>query len=230
MTRSTGLCVGIKVALCAAAVVTLCAVSPLLQCPAAQSGKALNFAHVRTRDIAPGLPLVLSLPGADYVASLDGGLQHWNHFPLTVAFLHDGTYTPDRQAEAMAGFDEWVGRTGARVAYRLVSDPGSADITVHFDPTAAESNTDTTFDQNILSHAAVTIGLARVTGSYSRPGTDLLRSLAAHEFGHALGINGHSADPHDLMYYSVDGRAAVSSRDLNTLRAGYRSLFAPTGA
>lgn len=64
-------------------------------------------------------------------------------------------------------------------------------------------------------------------------------STAAHEFGHALGIQGHSDDPDDLMYpsetrfYSADGERLpapdrpVTARDLNTLRACYPLLLKP---
>jgi len=45
-----------------------------------------------------------------------------------------------------------------------------------------------------------------------------LRSAVRHEFGHALGIWGHSDDPGDVMYAAqVAQPVSVSPRDLNTL-------------
>jgi predicted Zn-dependent protease len=48
-----------------------------------------------------------------------------------------------------------------------------------------------------------------------------MKASAAHEFGHALGINGHSANPGDLMsiYY---GRGVVSANDAATMRFLYK--------
>jgi predicted Zn-dependent protease len=47
-----------------------------------------------------------------------------------------------------------------------------------------------------------------------------MKSSAAHEFGHALGIEGHSANAHDLMsiYY---GNGTISANDAATIRYLY---------
>jgi predicted Zn-dependent protease len=47
-----------------------------------------------------------------------------------------------------------------------------------------------------------------------------MRASAAHEFGHALGIEGHSTNPNDLMsiYY---GHGVVSANDAATIRYLY---------
>ena len=49
---------------------------------------------------------------------------------------------------------------------------------------------------------------------------DHMKASAAHEFGHALGIEGHSSNPQDLMsiYY---GRGVVSPNDAATIRYLY---------
>ncbi|MBK9769440.1 MAG: matrixin family metalloprotease [Candidatus Obscuribacter sp.] len=47
-----------------------------------------------------------------------------------------------------------------------------------------------------------------------------MKAAATHEFGHALGIEGHSTNPQDLMsmYY---GRGVISPNDAATLRYLY---------
>lgn len=48
-----------------------------------------------------------------------------------------------------------------------------------------------------------------------------MKACAAHEFGHALGINGHSPYPTDLMNVSY-GRGLISANDAATMRYLYR--------
>ena len=63
--------------------------------------------------------------------------------------------------------------------------------------------------------------LLRTTDSANNPmSLDRMRASAAHEFGHALGIEGHSTNPGDLMsiYY---GHGVVSANDAATIRYLY---------
>ena len=126
------------------------------------------------------------------------------------------------------------------LGYRVVSSAREADVTVRFSRGAA-----------LPPRGSKTLGLTLVSSygdhlrraqmelatGVSRP--EDLSEVAAHEWGHALGINGHSDDPHDLMY-SVTTRyiglgslftppppRTVSSRDLNTIKAAYPFLFRP---
>ena len=54
-----------------------------------------------------------------------------------------------------------------------------------------------------------------------------MQQVAAHEFGHALGIDGHSDVPTDLMFSVIDSDhpQTISARDLNTLECLYSSWF-----
>lgn len=160
---------------------------------------------------------------ADYTSHLDGGLQHWTRFPLHVAFLHDRHYTPALQQEVVAGFSEWTVVTRGHISFDLTDNPANADVIVRFDPQRQSSLTDTEFDTrtNVLSHADVRIGLMTAGDESEQVTLDDVRCLAAHEFGHALGINGHSDGPQDLMYPSLTSNRAVTLRDLNTLRDAY---------
>ncbi len=52
---------------------------------------------------------------------------------------------------------------------------------------------------------------------------DYLQAAARHELGHAFGIWGHSPQPTDALYFSqVRQPAAISARDLNTLKKIYQ--------
>ena len=54
--------------------------------------------------------------------------------------------------------------------------------------------------------------------------TDRLLRAAVHEMGHAVGIPGHSTDPHDIMYRGTgygDQRYTLSSGDISMLHSSY---------
>ncbi|HEY9677209.1 MAG TPA: matrixin family metalloprotease [Drouetiella sp.] len=49
----------------------------------------------------------------------------------------------------------------------------------------------------------------------------LLQNLLTHEFGHAIGIIGHSTQRGDMMFPNTDEYSRISQRDLNTLQKIY---------
>lgn len=71
-------------------------------------------------------------------------------------------------------------------------------------------------NREILSHHFVIWLSPTQRGKY-------LRAAVRHEFGHALGIWGHSEDETDVMYYSqVRSPPPISARDINTLKRIYQ--------
>lgn len=164
-----------------------------------------------------------SCPTDVFVPNYADRLQHlltWQAFPVTVAFVHDAHYTPQLQSIAVAGFDQWVQAMGGAITYRVVPDLQLSSIQVRFDDTAQSGATTLTFNGSVMANAAMNIGIHGLA-----PGD--IQCVAAHEFGHALGIDGHSDNPADLMYPThVQGTPCqVSQRDVNTLKTGYCSLF-----
>ncbi|MGL6136626.1 MAG: matrixin family metalloprotease, partial [Planktothrix sp.] len=113
----------------------------------------------------------------------------------------------------------------------LVEEPENADIEIirknpPLDPQKKRaSSAETRYQVSVkytpegfpyLSHR-FTIWLSPTqTGKY-------IEAAILHEFGHALGIWGHSPEPTDVMYFSqVREPPPISARDINTLKRIYQ--------
>jgi len=168
------------------------------------------------------------------------GLLHWEHFPLRIALASPPDSVQDKDAytqAVLAGFTQWVQATQGAVSYTLVPQPGQADITVSFTPEATVPGQGAAVGYTNMVFCGTTLRGAemRLATGGTTPGD--LQTVAAHEFGHALGIDGHSDDPDDMMYPSTlrtaseDGRPLapplhpITARDLNTLKVCYPGLF-----
>ena len=167
-----------------------------------------------------------SLPD-NYKTSLRS-LLHWGHFPLRVAFVN-GITSGDHDMDTLVrnGFDEWVNAARGAVSYEVTANIRRADVIVTYDvvpsrPLNGErlGQTGFTFNPARKELARASMHLNVWAGMTRR---DLARfeNTAAHEFGHALGLNGHSPVPGDLMYYSSASSEGVTARDVNTLRLAY---------
>ncbi len=159
----------------------------------------------------------------NYVSELKS-LTHWNTFPVKVYFALDGEFTTERQALATAGFEQWNGATDAQIHFAVTQDAAQAQLTVHFVPALDDKLigwTNWSYDGGgAIQHADTKIA---VTGLSAADTT----WIAAHEFGHALGLDGHSGKPDDLMFASHVLRSDwhLTVRDENTVKTGYGWLF-----
>lgn len=157
----------------------------------------------------------------NYASSV--GLLHWSRFPLRVFFKQDAQLSASRQAIAVAGFNQWVSATGGRADYQIVGEGENPNVTVSFYRFSGGSGdtlgttTVTYSGDNVIRSATVELG---ITGD---PNDDIL--TAAHEYGHALGITGHSPNKTDLMFFTGNLSGDITTFDLNTVLTAYCNNF-----
>lgn len=169
------------------------------------------------------------------VAQLIENPQQWNSLGIAEGYV-DGHY----QA-AYEGIASWkVFEKEGFLSYQFTNDPSEADIYVFFTKQFVNKMGMALFANDIRGYTSktnfpykailaggqanfkpVVIVLRTTEGRGGSMPLGKMKAAATHEFGHALGIEGHSTNASDLMsvYY---GRGVISPSDAATLRYLYR--------
>ena len=203
----------------------------------------------------PALPASLEAASyvssaGDYYSQIAGGSEgeQWEHFPLAV-FLGSAPEIIWQQG-AREAYDYWT----KIVPMRLVAHPEMADIRFGWEESVEEGG-HAGEEQDWVQmrrRGAGTNGAryAVIVVALDQPWSkDEMRAICWHEFGHALGIKGHSDSKKDIMYFELRPKYRLiptpvpyqlvwrslpkqpSQRDLNTLIRLYNSAgaFVPYG-
>ena len=163
-------------------------------------------------------------------------LLHWDHFPLHVYIAPSDLATKERTEAVQAGFDQWVHATKDFVQYQIVTKPAQAEITLTFLPNESVPEQGGSCGHTTVTFLTLTLDSANIVLATTDVKPADLQATAAHEFGHALGLDGHSDDAGDLMYAVLTRSPSgdlpllshtITVRDLNTLKSCYPALAIP---
>lgn len=166
----------------------------------------------------------------DYLSQM-GGESRWPQGKNIRVYVAPGRATfPGIISNCM---NQWASASGHHFSWSLTGDPSSADYTIGWTSHQTEvssgteaglTTTDTSVDPDTgmeyIEHAKTHI-LTRYEGKTLSDAE--LEKTALHEVGHALGLEGHSSNPTDIMYYAVSRRQSgtLTGRDRNTMARLY---------
>jgi predicted Zn-dependent protease len=161
-------------------------------------------------------------------------LLHWSpqQMPLRVhlpeppkGFYRDSNAVFDVVREGVSGWTDVAGP--GLPSFVFVASPREADIQIDWafeSPDPSWYVAHCVFSQTVFSKQfAIDRILVTARWRDQEPSLDTLYATFLHEMGHALGLGGHSPNPADVMYGSVnaDAKPELSARDRATLRALY---------
>lgn len=147
-------------------------------------------------------------------------LRHWTSVPIRVCFE---TSTPiggtTIEIHIRNGFDMWELSTSENL-WTEVGNPLDADLVVKVQSASPQSTLATT---TVFFNTGTTIINRAEMVVYSWPSIpeEDYAATGAHEFGHAMGIGGHSNASLDIMYFTGNSSGLLTPSDLNTLRTIY---------
>jgi predicted Zn-dependent protease len=166
------------------------------------------------------------------------GRHRWgeSHLPLKV-FIASGQNVPGYREnfDSIMGsaLDEWATTSNERINWQRVNSPEQANIAITWTaarterPEGTEAGlTKTTTRMNPVTREGVIakVNMHIVTQLPGRTFSDAeIRKTCLHEVGHALGLQGHSSNPGDIMYYAISPRqkATLTNRDRATINQLY---------
>jgi len=170
--------------------------------------------------------------GDDYLAAVAGSnLLKWNiEKPISV-YVKDGSdvegYRPEFEESLRQAFDEWNKASDGKIKFVFIQNPGTAQMSVnwtndlHAPALTAEAGTArTSFGSTGIENAE--ISLLTVDPLKDGPlGKNQVFNTCLHEIGHALGLQGHSPHPEDIMNGQLSVQQGLSARDIRTINALY---------
>jgi len=211
-----------------------------LESDGAQRDVANNFIHELSDDRSKVSDKENNLP--DYLNQLkaNNAAEHWSKTSMPIkVWVSDGAgvfgYRPSYRNYIIKAYDTWCEASGKKLNYKIVKDPGNADIKVSWtrESISMQENgrqrlkaglTTTHTDGNDdIQNATVVIQTVHAFNPKRLIEEGEAASTCMHEVGHSLGL-GHSTCVSDIMYFgsSTKQSGMPTKRDRNTIARIYQ--------
>jgi hypothetical protein len=170
--------------------------------------------------------MLTPIEGSKVPPSLVGSRQR---FPMRVVVMNGFYFNERYYAAVKQACAAWVDATksvkggGVTLTCEDSDDSVGADVVIVL-CSREQAGDFSGFTDEFGAHALIRLSVFTEDNKPVSP--KALKRVAMHEFGHALGIWGHSPDSRDIM--SVDPEtSSVSIADVNTLKLAYSGKYPP---
>ena len=191
-----------------------------------------------TSTAVPGVNSSMSAAD-DYLSSVcQQGEYQWEPDKLPVkVYISNGAgtagYRPVFNTFVRQAFGKWCDASGNKLTWKEVKDPSQANVNVTWTTNVTQrSNGTEAGETNAYARLDHASGRGIIYGARMQLLTELparqfsdeeMDKTILHETGHALGLQGHSPVPTDIMYYSINAQQTpeLTARDEATMQHLY---------
>lgn len=200
--------------------------------------------RAQVADIIQALRSSAGKPGSDprtqdyFEAVAADGAYRWPQDKLPIkVFIGTGAgvegFRESFRTQFIQALDAWMRACQNRLAYVVVEDKSGADLVCDWTANPAEVSEAGTQSERGIAHIYARGGdiqratLKILTRPMLEEGTlsdDDFKKACLHEIGHVLGLQGHSSNNHDVMFFTVDTSTVwpvLSKRDKATISRLY---------
>ena len=161
-----------------------------------------------------------------YIIIENADIRRWDKNLLNV-------YIPESNSKSIVekAFLTWEDKTDKLLTFNFVPTSEMADISVTFtdkrplinpyEGAAIDGSFSVKYQDKNISKVSITIQ-DRDSKTKEEFSPDKIFTTALHLAGHAIGLNTHSENPNDIMYFELtDANRTLSQSDINTLKMVY---------